>query len=185
MRIKWIGLAACCLGSGGAVAATGAETPHERPFRLCVLDRAAIVQHSRLAQNMGVRFQHVRQQTQAKMEDDKRTLDADLRALNGLRPSIPAAVAKTRDAEIARRRLELKQRGEQVNRDLAALDEQLTANIAKVSDPIVRAVEAEHGCSMLIERSTLPHLGDVSLDITPNVLDRMNASPAPPTPVGR
>jgi Skp family chaperone for outer membrane proteins len=146
---------------------------------MCVLDQAAMVQRSRLAQNMGARFQQVRQQAQAKFEDDRRTLDADARALDSLRASIPAAIAKTRDADIARRRLALNQQGEQANRNLGALDGQLTANVVRVSDPIVRAIETERGCSMLIGTGALLHLDDASLDITSAVIERMNAAPVP------
>ena len=87
---------------------------------------------------------------------------------------------------VARRREQLKTKGDQINHNLAALDDQLTANIAKLSDPVVRAVEAEHGCSMLIGSGTILHLDDASLDITPAVIERMNAAPAPSeAPAGR
>jgi Skp family chaperone for outer membrane proteins len=46
---------------------------------------------------------------------------------------------------------------------------------------IVRAVEAERGCSMLIGSGAILHLDDASLDITPAVVERMNAAPPPPT----
>jgi Skp family chaperone for outer membrane proteins len=181
MREGWIGLAAALLGSSSPVIAK--DTPvASHPFLLCVLDQAAIVQRTRLAHDMGARFQQVRQQAQAKLDDDRRQLDADVRALDSLRASLPAAIAKARDADVAQRRQQLKVRSDQINHNLAALDDQLTANIAKVSDPIVRTVEAERGCSMLIGSGTILHLDDGSLDITPAVIARMNATPAPPTP---
>ncbi|MGN6620157.1 MAG: OmpH family outer membrane protein [Sphingomonas sp.] len=148
---------------------------------LCVVDRAAIVEHTRLAQDIGARFQHIRQQAQAKLDDDRRQLDADVRALDSLRSSIPAAVAKARDADIAQRRDHLKEHGDQINRNLTALDEQLTANIAKVAEPIERSVEEQRGCSMLVDSGTILHLDDLSLDITPAVIARMNAAPVAPT----
>jgi len=147
-----------------------------------VLDQAAIVQRTRLARDMGARFQQVRQKAQAKLDDDRRQLDADGRALDSLRASLPAAVAKARDVDIAQRRQQLKTRSDQINRNLSALDGELTVNIAKLSDPVVRAVEAERGCSMLIGSGTILHLDDASLDITPMVIARMNAAPASPPP---
>lgn len=180
MRTRWIWLAiALAASSGTSAQSRPAAAGGGQPFRLCVLDQAAMIQRSQLAQNMGARFQQVRRQTQAKIEEDRRTLEADARALDGLRASIPPAVAKTRDAEIARRRAALKERGEQANRTLAALDSELTANIAKLSEPVIRAVEAERGCSMLIASSALLHLRDASLDITALVIERLNAAPVP------
>ncbi|WP_447756108.1 OmpH family outer membrane protein [Sphingopyxis fribergensis] len=161
-------------------AAATTAAPAGQPFRLCVLDQAMLVQHSRLAQTMGGHFQQVRRQAQQKIEEDRRTLDADARALDSLRASVPPAVAKARDADIAKRRAELKERGEQTNRNLAALDEELTANVVKAAAPTARAVEAEQGCSMSIDRAALLNLRDASLDITAAVIDRMNAAPAPP-----
>jgi Skp family chaperone for outer membrane proteins len=135
---------------------------------------------------MGARFQRIRQQAQAKLDDDRRQLDADVRALNSLRASLPMAVAKERDADIARRRREqLKARGDQINHNLAALDDQLTVNIAKLSDPAVHAVEAERGCSMLIGSGTILHVDDASLDITSAVIARMNAVSASPAQATR
>lgn len=182
MRMKMTEAAALLLGCGaGGMAATPAQAA-DPVFRLCVLDQTLLVRHSRLAQEMGTHFQQVRQQAQATLEDERRTLEADARALDSLRTSIPPAVAKTRDAEIARRRVELKERGEQTNRNLAALDEQLTANVVKASESVVRAVEAEQGCSMLIDKAALLHVRDTSLDITLRVVERMNAAPPSQTP---
>lgn len=175
MRMKMTGLAALLLS--GAAAAPNPAHAAEPEFRLCALDQALLVRHSRLAQEMGAHFQQVRQQAQAKLADEQRTLDADARALDSLRTALPPAVARTRDAEVARRRAELKERGEQTNRNLAALDEQLTANVLKATEPVVRAVEAERGCSMLIDKARLLHVGDNALDITPSVIERVNAVP--------
>jgi Skp family chaperone for outer membrane proteins len=179
MRIKITGLATLLLMGGAAAAPTQAVDPG---FRLCVLDQALLVRHSRLAQEMGTHFQQVRQQAQVKLEDERRTLEADARALDSLRTSLPPVVAKARDADIARRRVELKERGEQTNRNLAALDEQLTANVVKAAEPVVRAVEVERGCSMLIDKAKLLHVGDNSLDITLRVIERMNAAPPSQAP---
>jgi Skp family chaperone for outer membrane proteins len=180
MRTGWIGLVVVLLAGSGPVIAKEAPIA-SRPLLVCVLDQTAIVQRTRLAHDMGARFQQVRQQAQAKLDDDRRTLDADARALDSLRASLPVAVAKARDADIAQRRQQLRMRGDQINHNLATLDDELTANIAKISDPIVRAVEAERGCSMLIGSGAILHLDDASLDITPAVVERMNAAPPPPT----
>jgi Skp family chaperone for outer membrane proteins len=178
MRASWFA-AAVVAGLALAGVASAAQPLAQRPFRLCVLDQGAVVQSSRLAQEMGVRFQQVRQQAQAKLEDDRRTLDADARALDKLRTSLPAAVAKARDAEIVQRRAQLKAKEDQINRNLTDLDAQLTANVGKVSDPMVRQVEAERGCSMLVGLGAVIHVDDPTLDITAAVIERLNsAAPA-------
>lgn len=185
MRIRSASFALTFAGCSAALFGSAANAAPNPQFRLCVLDRARIVQQSRLAQNMGQRFQQVRQQQQAKLENDRRTLDADARALEKLRASLPPAVVKTQEAKIARRQADLKTRADKINQELAQLDDQLTVNVAKLSDPTVRSVEAERGCSMLIARTTLIHLDDLSLDITAAVVARMNALPTPESQTGR
>ena len=155
--------------------ASASVAPASNPFRLCVLDQTVIVQQSRLAINQAARFQQIRQQTQANFDNDMRNLDANARALQSLQASLPAAVVKARSEDVARRRAALKARGDKINTDLSALDGQLTSNLAQVSMPVVRTIEHERGCSMLIARNALLNLDDPALDITPEVIERMNA----------
>lgn len=186
MRTKSTGLSLLLLLSGAALlAAPFSVLSADRPLRLCVLNKTSLVQNSRLAKNMGMHFQQIRQQAQGKLESERRTLEADARALEGVRQSVAPAVVKTREAEIARRRVEFKERGEQINRDLASLDEQLTENVVKAAEPTIRAVEAERGCSMLMERGALLNLRDSLLDITPTVIERINVAQPSPTSSGR
>lgn len=170
--------------AGAALCGTGSEaadTPLRRPMLLCVLDRPKILQHSSLATNEAAHFQQLRQQTQAKFDSDSRALDADVRALESFRASLPAAAIKARSDDIARRRAELQSRGEQINRNLAQLDNVLTSEVMKAAAPLIRAVEQQRGCSLLVSRDTLLDLGDPDLDITAAVIERMNA--AKPTDV--
>jgi len=152
------------------------------PFRLCVLDQAMILQRSQLSTNMAARFQQIRQRAQADFENENRTLDADARALDSLRSSLPAAIASARSEDITRRRAQLKAKGDQINRNLADLDNQLTSNVAKAAEPAIGVAEKEHGCSLLVPRSMLIHLNDTSLDITADVLQAMNTSGGTPVP---
>ena len=161
---------------GAAEVSDAAPQRQPSPFRLCVLDQNALLLQSSLATNMAARFQQVRRQAQQSFENDSRTLDADSRALGNLRASLPEGVAKAKADDIARRRVQLQERGKQINRDLAELDAELTRNVMTLADPMVRAVQSEHGCSMLVARSNLLYLNDASLDITAAVLKKMNGS---------
>jgi Skp family chaperone for outer membrane proteins len=160
----------------GAATGHAADVEPVRPLHLCVLDQSAILQRSRLAVNMASRFQQIRQQTQQKFQDDSRTLDADASAVESLRSVLPPVVAKAKADSIAQRRLQLKARGDQINRQLAELDSDLTREVAKISEPTIRLIESERGCSLLIASGTLLHLDDASLDITPAVIDQMNGA---------
>ena len=171
-------MVAMLLCTGGTAVAARKEEP--RPLRVCVLDQTAILQRSTVALNMAAQFQRIRQQAQTNFEQEKRTLDADDRALESLGASLPAAVLASRRSDVAQRRAKLTTRGEQINRDLAQLDTELTNNMAKLSTPVIRAIEAEQGCSMLIARGSLLNLDDLSLDITSAVIDRMNNVPQAP-----
>lgn len=161
-----LALGAVLISSGVAVAAGAQTTPGQLPFRLCVLDKAALVERTHVAQNLGAQFQQIRRQTQTRLDKDRVELEAQIQALGADRAS--------GDPKIARQIEELRAREEQINLSLSALDSQLTENVVELSEPFVRSVEMQHGCSMLIERSSLLHLSDISLDITPAVIERMN-----------
>ncbi len=130
---------------------------------------------------MAARFQQVRQQAQNSFQNDMRTLDADARALDSLRSSLPPAVTRARSEDIAQRRAAMKARGDRIKSDLADLDAQLTTNVTHLAEPAVRVVETQRGCSMLIARNTLLNLDHPSLDITPDVIDQLNNAAARPT----
>lgn len=155
------------------VAADAATAQAARPFRLCVVDENMLLARSQIAARMAGRFQQIRNQAQQKFQADNDKLEADARALATLRGSLPAGQAKAREEEIIRRRADLRARGEEINRNLAALDAELTKNVVQLAGPAVRAAAAERNCSAVVARSTLLDLGDTSLDITPAVLARM------------
>jgi Skp family chaperone for outer membrane proteins len=146
-----------------------------RSLRVCVVDQAVILQKSKLAAAEAAHFQQVRLQAQGNFDSESRMLDADVRALENLRASLPAAAIKQRTDDIARRRVQLKARGDQVNSNLTQLDAQLTASVARAAAPFISQVESKQGCSLLIARETLLNLSDPSLDITPLVITLMNA----------
>lgn len=154
--------------------ARAAEAPP--PFRLCVYDEAAILRHSKLAANMALRFQQIRRDAQVKFENESLTLNADERAFAGLRTSLPPGVAKAKSEEILRRRSRLKADGERINRDLEALDGELTASVRRLAEPVLRHIEVARGCSVLAPKSLFLRVNDASIDITGAVLERMNAS---------
>ena len=179
MRTMTVSLAVAISFAGAPSAGAVRKDELSAPFRLCVLDRSVILRQSRIALAMAAQFQQIRQQAQANFAQEQRLLDADTRALESLAASLPPAVLKSRRDMLAQRRAQLTKGGEQINRNLAQLDTELTNNIARISAPMMRAVEVEQKCSMSIARETILNLNDTSLDITAAVVDRMNAAPAP------
>lgn len=169
-KILQLGLTAAL---SALIGADTANAQSARPFRLCVVDENMLLARSQIAARMAERFQQIRNQAQQKFQADNNKLEADARALASMRGSLSAIQAKTREEEIARRRAELRERGEEINRNLAALDAELTKNVLQLASPAARAAAAERNCSAVVARSTLLDLGDPSLDITPAVLARM------------
>lgn len=159
-----------------AAALAPAAQAAPRPTRVCVLDQSVLLARSSLALAEAARFQTLRQTAQANFDKDSRALDADERALETFKRDLPPAALTARTQDIARRRADLARRGEQVNRDLAKLDDALTGTVMRAATPVIQAVEREGGCGLLIARSALLDLPDPSLDITPKVIDRLNAA---------
>lgn len=160
--------------AGQAVSAA----PPERPFRLCVLDQMALLQKSQVALSQAARFQQLRQQAQAKLDDDRRTLDADVRALDALKASIPAAAMAARKQDLDNRRRQLVTRGDELNRNLLQLDTSLTNIVMKTASPFIVQVEVDRGCSVLASKTTFLSVNDATLDITDDLVVRMNTAAA-------
>ncbi len=160
--------------SGPAIAAG----PSSGPFKLCVLDQAALLQKSRLAVEKAARFQTLRQQAQARLDEDRRALESDVEALNAMLPSLAPAAATARRQEIEGRRQQIALRADQLNSNLSQLDTELTNMIMKAATPHIMLIQKEKGCSVLIARSALLTLNDPGLDITGDLIARMNATPS-------
>jgi Skp family chaperone for outer membrane proteins len=161
------------LGAGPAVA----KSAQDHPFRLCVIDQLALLRGAKVALDQAARFQQVRQEAQAKLDEDKRTLDADVRALGALRASIPAAAAATRKAELDNRAKQLVARADQLNRSLGQLDADLTNQTMKVAEPFIVQTQQARGCSLLSWKASWLSVNDPSLDITDELLTQMNGAP--------
>jgi Skp family chaperone for outer membrane proteins len=157
----------------GAVQAGAAA---ERPFRMCVLDQGALLQHSERAKREAARFQQIRQKAQANFDASRRDLDTEARTFESLQASLPELVREAKAQDLARRREDLKARGDQVNKYLAELDTELTNSVSRAAAPAVRAAETERGCSVLVARGALLNLDDLSLDITASVVARFDAT---------
>jgi Skp family chaperone for outer membrane proteins len=163
--------------AGAYVSSHSAEAQPTRPFRLCVIDQSLLLSRSQVALGMAARFQQIRKQAEERFANDSRKLEADARAVDNLRSSIPPAMFAARSSEIARRRTELQERGRKINGELADLDAELTRNVMQIADPTIRTIANERGCSAVIARSALIQLNDTSLDITTAVVAKMGTAP--------
>lgn len=165
-----------CILAALAAAATPA-TAAPKPTRICVLDQSLLLAKANIALAEAQRFQTLRQTAQANFDRDSRALDADARALESFKGDLAPATLAARAQDIARRRADLKSRGEQINRDLAQLDGALTGTIMKVATPVIQKVERENACSMLVSRASLLDLMDPAADISAEVIAQLNALP--------
>lgn len=161
------------LVTGPAFAASASP----RTFILCVLDQPVLLQKSRLASEKAARFQQLRQQAQARLDEDRRVVDADEQAFNAQRPSLSPAAAAARQQELEGHRNAIALRAEQLNSKLSQLDTELTNTVMKSATPHIIAIQNEKGCSVLMARSAFLTVNDPGLDITADLIARMNAAP--------
>lgn len=166
--IRPLALGLACLGAAVAPGSAGAQSA--RPFKLCVVDENMLVARSPVAPKIAERFQQVRNQLQQSYQADSARLETDIRNLAKETVRANPLEERARKVEIAQRRDALRARGEEMNRNLAALDAELTKNVVQLATPSIRAIAATRGCSAVVPRSALLDLGDMSLDITAAVL---------------
>ena len=159
------------------VPARAAAPQPAAPFHLCVLDQTPLLQRAQVALREAARFQQLRQQAQARIDADRVALDADDRALVALQSSIAANAYAGRKTQIDARRQELAARTAQLNTNLAQLDTELTNRVMRAATPFIAQVEHDRGCSVLAAKSAFLAVNDPGIDITDEVIRRMNAAP--------
>ncbi|MFJ1267899.1 OmpH family outer membrane protein [Legionella lytica] len=143
-------------------------------FKPCVLDRKRLLQESNAAKKLSEKFQYIRQSIELKYKEKYTELDTEVQTLKKntaiLRPhEINAHLDKIKQYQ-SKLTMEI----ENVNNSLMQLDVQITNSFAEISTPVIRAIEKEQQCSLLISKEALLSVSDERLDITQKVIDQMN-----------
>ena len=146
------------------------------PFHLCILDQAVLLQRSQVAIREAARFQQLRQQAQGRLDTDRTALETDDRALALARPGMAPNAYAARKAQLDARRQDLTARAGQLNTYLTQLDTELTNNVMRAATITIAQVEIAQGCSVLAAKSSFLAVNDLTLDISDEVVRRMNAA---------
>lgn len=169
-----------CFGIVGisCIIGSGAIAQPQRPLRLCVLSQAALMRDSLVAQRAMIEFRSLRGRVMNDIATAAAAVDADARSLDQLGASFEPELLQARRMALERRKAEIRAHSDAQARELDTYNSRLTAKVNQAAAPSIMAEEAARGCSMLFSREYLLNVADASLDITPAVLARMNATPS-------
>lgn len=176
-------LAFAVLACGPAARAVAASPAPAEPARvaapgplrgICVLSRDTLYTASQLGLSANQRLTVLRQEAQAETDTERQTLQADTTVFEGQRATLnPALLVQLQDS-LAVRRAALAAKIALRVRELEKTRQTVTAQIDVMSLPVIKAMEKVNQCTLLFIRESVLD-GEGTIDITPVVIDMMNA----------
>ncbi len=158
-----------------SIMAAGAPPPPQLPApKILVLDRSAILGISKVGQDISRQIQGMSRQAKADLDARAKTLQTQGQALNQqvavLAPDLKAAKIKDFEAKQAALQTDATRKEQALQYSALVAQQQ----VAKALDPILDDVMRERGANMILDRSVILKGNVGSLDITQDVINRLN-----------
>ena len=188
-----VAIAAFALLVSGATAATAqsAKKPAARPAAapagggaalpmgptipgFCVLGREAIIGASVSGKFAISRLGQLKQQAEAELANDRTTLEAEAKALQDQRATLPADQVQTREAALQTHAQAFQRKAQLRTAELQQTQQKAFGTVYQAADPIVRQVFVQRGCSVLVDGQTVISASQ-TMDITPLVIQGLDA----------
>ena len=154
---------------GGAALPMGPTIPG-----FCVLGREAIIGASVSGKFAISRLGQLKQQAEAELANDRTTLEAEAKALQDQRATLPADQVQTREATLQGHAQAFQRKAQQRSAELQQTQQKAFGTIYQAADPIVRQVFVQRGCSILVDGQTVISASQ-TMDITPAVIQGLDA----------
>ncbi len=139
----------------------------------CVLTRDAIIGASMSGKSVIARMAVLKQQAEAELGASRSSLEADVKAFQDQRATLPADQVQSREAALNARAQAFQGLAQQRSAELQRTQQKEFGTIAQAADPIVRQVFVQRGCSVLIDGNTV--ISDTpAMDITSTVIQGLD-----------
>ena len=155
--------------TGGAALPMGPSIPG-----FCVLGREAIIGASVSGKFAISRLGQLKQQAEAELASQRTSLEADVKAFQDQRATLPADQVQSREAALNTRAQAFQRLAQQRSAELQQTQQKAFGTIYQAADPIVRQAFVQHNCSVLLD-STNVISASQTMDITPSVIQGLDA----------
>jgi Skp family chaperone for outer membrane proteins len=139
------------------------------------LDRASLLVQSSAGKDMQKQIQALAVKARTELAPEDQKLQADVVALQKIVATLPEATRTQKIKEIEARRLVIQKKAQDRQLAIQAGVEKARGALEKALSPILEAVMRERGANLLLDRGLIVS-GNSSLDVTPLVIQRLNAA---------
>ena len=167
-------IAATAPAMPGATVATG--KPGELPDpSIAVLDRAAILQYSKVGQDIMKQMQVFTDQARNRVVGQRRALENDAQQFQEQQAGMAADVKEKRMAALQQREQALQNAAAREENTLKAAIGFAHNEVAKAMYPILQQVVAQRRINMVMDKAAVPVVASETFDITPDVIAALDA----------
>jgi Skp family chaperone for outer membrane proteins len=163
--------ATVALPSAGPAAPAGA-LPEPR---IAVLDRNAILQYSKVGQDIMRQMQTFTNQARERIVAQRNALERDAKQFNDQRASLPADAQQKRGQQLQQRELELQNAATREETVLKNAIAAAQGEVAKAMEPILQKTVKDRGVNLVLDRAAVPIATGPEFDLTADVIAALDA----------
>jgi outer membrane protein len=166
--------------SGATEATASATAPGGKPGELpdpmiAVLDRGAILQYSKVGQDIMRQMQAFTNQARDRIQGQRKSLDNDIAQFQQQEATMAADARQKREAALQQRNQTLQNAAAREENTLKAAMGAAHNEVAKQIEPILQQIVAQRGVNMVLDKSAVPIATGPQFDITTEVIAALDA----------
>jgi Skp family chaperone for outer membrane proteins len=141
---------------------------------LCMLSREAVFAQSKVGQAASERLKSLAQGQQTQLENQKKTLDADIQAFQQKQASLTEAQRQQQGGALQGRMQAFQGQVHDLEERVDATRGKVMQQIGQQAQPVVEATYNSHHCGLLLNRDAVLG-GNTTNDLTPDVIKGLDA----------
>jgi outer membrane protein len=141
---------------------------------VCMLSFNQAIGQSTVGGNIKTRLDQILAQVRAELAPEESSLDADWKALDGVKATLDQATLQSRAQALQARTTALQQKADLRQREMKATQDKALNRVAQELEPIARSLYESHRCSLLLDKTAVMQ-GNPAMDLTPEAVTALNA----------
>lgn len=142
---------------------------------IAVLDRSAILQYSKVGQDIMRQMQTFTNQARERIVAQRNALERDAKQFNDQRASLPADAQQKRGQQLQQRELELQNAATREETVLKNAIAAAQGEVAKAMEPILQKTVKDRGVNLVLDRAAVPIATGPEFDLTADVIAALDA----------
>ena len=170
-------------GQGPQAAATAPQPAAQPPAHaaggdglpvIAVIDRDAILQRSKVGQDIARQVQALANQARTKLSARRQALENETSALEKQAASLSPEDRQKRAAALQEKQVSFQQDVQREDAQIQGALRQANMQVAKAMAPILEQVVKEHGANMVLDKRAVIAASDPAFDISDDIISRLD-----------